>query len=55
MRTPYRQAQRDAEGDANARMDNRRRRRDWPNLVGRRDVELVAHGRLGFGGDIAAC
>ena len=37
-------------GDANARMDNRRRGRDWPDLVGRRDVELGPRGgRLGFG------
>jgi len=43
-------------GDANARMDNRRRGRDWPDLVGRRDVELGPRGgRLGFGRDIAAC
>jgi hypothetical protein len=45
-------------GDANARMDasgNRRRGRDWPDLVGRRDVELGPPGRLGFGRDITAC
>jgi hypothetical protein len=41
-------------GDSNARVDNRRRGRDWPNLVGRRDVELGPRGRLGFGRDIAA-
>ena len=36
-------------------MDNRRRGRDWPDLVGRRDVELGPRGgRLGFGRDIAA-
>jgi hypothetical protein len=44
-------------GDANARVDggNRHRGRDWPDLVGRRDVQLGPHGRLGFGRDIAAC
>jgi hypothetical protein len=46
-------------GDANARMDggNRRRGRDWADLVGRRDVQLGPRGRLGneFGRDIAAC
>jgi hypothetical protein len=46
-------------GDANARMDggNRRRGRDWPDLVVRRDVQLGPRGRLGneFGLDIAAC
>jgi len=36
-------------------VDNRRRGRDWPDLVGRRDVELAPRGRLDFGGDIAAC
>src|SRR5262249_30536332 len=42
-------------GDANACMDNRRRGRDWPDLVRRRDVELGPRGgRLGFGRDIAA-
>ena len=41
--------------DANARMDNGRRGRNWPNLVGRRDVELGPRGRLGFRRDIAAC
>jgi len=36
---------------------NRRRGRDWPDLVVRRDVQLGARGRLGneFGRDIAAC
>ena len=46
-------------GDSNARMDrgNRRRGRDWPDLVGRRDVQLGPRGRLGneFGLDIASC
>jgi len=46
-------------GDANARMDggNRRRGRDWPDLVVRRDVQLGPRGRLGneFGLDIAVC
>src|SRR5215831_15746076 len=46
-------------GDANARMDggNRRRGRDWPDLVVRRDVQLGPRGRPGneFGRDIAAC
>ena len=46
-------------GDANARMvrGNRRRGRDWPDLVGRRDVQLGPRGQLGneFGLDIAAC
>jgi hypothetical protein len=45
--------------DANARVDdgNRRRGRDWPNLVGRRDVQLGPRGRLGneLSLDIAAC
>ena len=51
--SPYRQAQR--RGDANARMDggNRRRGRDWSDLVVRRDVQLDTRGRLG--NDIAAC
>ena len=56
--SPCRQAHRDI-GNANARMDggNRRRGRDWPILVGRRDVQLGARGRLGneLGRDIAAC
>jgi hypothetical protein len=39
----------------NACMDSRRRGRDWPNLVVRRNVELGPGGRLGFGRDIAAC
>jgi len=43
----------------NARMDsrNRRRGRDWPDLVVRRDVQLGPRGRLGneFGRNIAAC
>jgi hypothetical protein len=47
------------EGMQNARMDggNRRRGRDWSDLVGRRDVQLGTRGRLGneFGLDIAAC
>src|SRR6516225_1461990 len=36
---------------------NRRRGRDWPDLVVRRDVQLGPRGRLGneFGRDIAAC
>ena len=34
-------------GDANARMDNRRRGRDWPNLVGRGNVQLSSSGRIG--------
>jgi hypothetical protein len=58
MRALYRQAQCDIRGDANARMDwNRRRGRDWPDLDGRRDVQLGPGGRLGneFGLDIAAC
>jgi hypothetical protein len=40
MKRPYRQAQRDMEGMQNARIDawNRRCGRDWPHLVGRRDV-----------------
>src|SRR5262245_32266062 len=43
-------------GDANACMDNRHRGRDWPDLVGRRDVELGPRGgRLGLDCDIAAC
>ena len=46
-------------GDANARMGcgNRRRGRDWPDLVVRRDVQLGPRGRLRneFGLDIAAC
>jgi hypothetical protein len=46
-------------GDANARMDGgtRRRGRDRPDLVGRRDVQLGPRGRLGneFGRDIASC
>ena len=34
-------------------MDNRHRDRDWPNLVGRRDVRLGPGGRrLGFARDI---
>ena len=45
-------------GDANARVDggNRCRGRDWPDLVGRRDVQLGPRGRLGneLGLDIAA-
>ena len=36
-------------------MDNERPGRDWPNLVGRRDVELGPRGRLAFGRDIAGC
>src|SRR5262249_25937806 len=43
-------------GDANARMDsgNRRRGRDWPDLVVRRHVQLGPRGWLGneFGRDI---
>ena len=37
--------------------ENRRRGRDWPDLVGRRDVQLGPRRRLGneFGRDIAAC
>jgi transposase-like protein len=37
-------------GDANARMDGgtRRRGRDWPDLVARRDVQLGPRGRLGM-------
>jgi hypothetical protein len=37
-------------GDANARVDggNRRRGRDWPDLVGRRDGQLGPRGRLGM-------
>jgi len=46
-------------GDANARVDggNRRRGRNWPDLVDRRDVQLGPRGRLGneFGRNIAAC
>ena len=44
-------------GDANARMDGGNRRRDWPDLVGRRDVQIGPPGRLGneFGRNIAAC
>jgi hypothetical protein len=36
---------------------NRRRGRDWPDLVVRRDVQLGPRGRLGneFGRNIAAC
>ena len=45
--------------NANARMDsgNRRRGRDWPDLVGRRDIQLGPRGWLGneFGLNIAAC
>src|SRR5262249_34514265 len=45
--------------DSNARMDrgNRHSGRDWPDLVGRRDVQLGPRGRLGneFGLDIASC
>ena len=45
------------QGEANARRDrgNRRRRRDWPDLVSRCDVG--PRGRLGneVGRDIAAC
>ena len=33
-------------------MDNRHRDRDWPNLVGRRDVKLGPRGRLRFARDI---
>src|SRR2546421_8864551 len=36
-------------------MDHRRRARDRPNLVGRRDVELGPRGRLRLGRDIASC
>ena len=47
------------EGMQMARMDrgNRRRGRDWPDLVGRRDVQLGPRGWLGneFGLNIAAC
>ena len=51
-------AQRDEEGMQNARVDggNRRGSRDWPDVVGRRDVQLgPGGGRFGFGRDIAAC
>jgi hypothetical protein len=36
---------------------NRNRGRDWPDLVGRRDIRIGPRGRLGneFGRDIAAC
>jgi hypothetical protein len=36
---------------------NRNRGRDWPDLVGRRDVQIGPRGRLGneFARDIAAC
>jgi hypothetical protein len=43
------------EGDANARMDGGNRGRDWPDLVGRRDVQFGPRGRFGCGRDIAAC
>ena len=42
MQAPYRQAQRDVEGDANVDGGNRRRGRDRPYLVDRRDVQLGA-------------
>ena len=36
---------------------NRNRGRDWPDLVGRRDVQIGPRGRLGneFARDIAVC
>ena len=36
-------------GMQNARMDNRRRNRDWPNVVSRGNVRLGPGGRLGHG------
>ena len=50
MGTLFRQAQRDAEGDANAHRDRYRRRvRDWPDLVGCSDVRVGPRGQRALG------